>query len=320
MANLSVCGTDGANTGLVLCAPSPGKAMQLAIFAGALLPVDYATDLAVKNKLVGYSKLSKKDSSKLFILPLNQDKENKKENNTEQTFTNGLKIVTREGLSAYRFSYFTTLSQNQALRKFNGSQVRVLVQDDANLVWGTTQEASNGTKNFVGRKATLFFEGLDFVGDDKVSGVGYVEVTFLSASESYDDSAYVNPGVSLESAAQALLDVQLFEKVASATNTKKISGLVPTGKLGGDKDIYEDFSITLGVLTNFYAKNLTTGASIAITSVTPNAAGYWDIVIDSAAYTALTVGTKVEIGCIAPNLLDAANVVGIEVLPVVITK
>jgi hypothetical protein len=51
-----------------------------------------------------------------------ENKENKKEANQEQAFSNGVKIVTREGLPGWRFSFFTNMVQMIQLLKFNNKR------------------------------------------------------------------------------------------------------------------------------------------------------------------------------------------------------
>ncbi|MBK7885474.1 MAG: hypothetical protein IPJ81_18040 [Chitinophagaceae bacterium] len=108
--SIQLCG-QGGNTGGVKCAVSPDKLQTIAIWGGTLTPSEYATLTAAKTTLVADGKLSKNDDSKLFLLPLRMNMENKKEANTEQTFSNGVKVVAREGLPGYRFSYFTSTAQ-----------------------------------------------------------------------------------------------------------------------------------------------------------------------------------------------------------------
>lgn len=316
--SVTLCGTNGANVGKIECAPSKGKALRMAIFAGSVAPAGYATSALTKAALIAASKLSKKAAGKLHLLPDFLDKESKRENNTEQTFTNGVKIVTREGLDAYQFSFTTNYKQLVSLRKFNNQEVRVIVQDENNLVWGAQKEVA-GAINFVGAKARLFFDGMGFTADDKATGVCMVNITFLNVNESFDTGAALVPEVDLSSVIEPLIDTQLYEKLQSSTNVRKISLKVPTGLIGQDKDLYADFA-PLWVVGNFTATVSHTGANLPITSVTPNVGGYADFTFDSAAYTALSSGTIILLNVVAPEVLDAANVIGIEVGTYSITK
>jgi hypothetical protein len=316
--SIQLCGAQGGNTGLINCAVSPDKIATIAIWGGNLTSSEYDTDAHIKTALLADSKLPKADSNKLFVLPLVENKENKKEANQEQAFSNGVKIVTREGLPGWRFSFFTNMSQMIQLRKFNNKRVPVIMQDISKNVWGT----KDGSLNFIGRQAIVFFEGLDHPGDDQAAGVGYFTVAFLDPIENYDDAVFVASSFNFQTTLKALIDVQAYEKAVATVNVLHISGKVPTAQIGNDIDIYADSAYTalFATAADWTATNLTTGASIAITTLAANAAGYGDMTLNSAAYTALASGTQVKIAAIAANLLDAAGFVGIEIAPVIHTK
>lgn len=305
---LQLCGLVGGNTGGIACAASPGKITSIGIWGGELTPAEYATPALAKTALVADSKLSKTLSDKLFLLPLFQGKESKKESNTETTLSNGLKIVTREGLPGWRFSFFTSMSQMKNLRKFNNTTVKVLMQDDQKRAWGSVDSENN----LVGRQAQLFFEGLDHIGDDGVIGLGFVNIAFIDAIENYDDAAFVALDFNFNTTLKALLEVVLYEAAVATVNVLHVAGKIDVSDLALPMQVYTEFAAPLAVGALWYAKNLQTGAAIAITSVAQNAAGYWDVTLNSAAYTALNSGDLVEVGTVLPTALDAASVPGIE--------
>lgn len=311
-----LCGQIGANTGGVKCAVSPDKAINFAIWGGTLTPAEQLTQAAMKTVFLADSKLIKSDPSKLFLLPIRQGIENKKEANVEQTFSNGLKLTAREGLPGYRFSYLTSQAQVKELRKFNNQVVPVIIQDAKKNVWGT----ADASGNFVGRQAILFFEGLMHATDDNVAGVGYVDIFFIDAIENYDDQVFVNVDFNFSTTLKALLDVQIYEKSASVSNVLAISGKVNVANLAVPYDIYADSGALFTTAANFTAKNMATGASIAITTLAANAGGWGDMTLNSAAYTALASGDKVGIYGITPTALDAAGFAGVELLMCVHTK
>lgn len=315
---LQLCGQQGGNTGGIKCAASPGKINTVAIWGGNLTPTEQLTLASRKAALLADSKMSKTLSDKLFMLPLFLGKENKKEANQEQTLSNGLKFVTREGLPAWRFSFLTSQAQMVNLRKFNNTVVSIIMQDDKKRVWGS----KDSDNNLVGRQAQLFFEGLDHVDDASTAGLGYVTVAFIDAIENYDDAVFVEVDFNFQTTLKALLDVQLFEKAASAANVLKVSGKVDVANLPEPLDIYEEYKAVLfstGAL--WKATNMQTGASIAVTSIANNAAGYGDLTLNSAAYTALAAGTdKVLIETVLPTALAVGNVEGIETISFIHTK
>lgn len=313
---LQLCGLVGGNTGGIPCAAAPGKIITAAIWGGELTPSEQLTLASRKAALVADSKLSKTLSDKLFLLPLFQGKENKKESNQEQTLSNGLKIVTREGLPGWRFSFFTSMAQMRNLRKFNNSTVRLLIQDDQKRAWG----AVDSDLNLIGRQAQVFFEGLDHIADDGVIGLGYVNIAFIDAIENYDDAAFVELDFNFSTVLKALLEVILYEAATATSNVLHVAGKVDVSNVAAPMQIYTEFASPLAVGALWYAKNINTGAAITITSVAQNAAGYWDITLNSTAYSALTTGALVEVGTVLPTALDAANVPGIETAYLIHTK
>jgi hypothetical protein len=313
-----LCGASGGNTGIIQCAVSPDKIGAFGIWGGNLTPSEYATPAAAKTAMIADSKLSKSDSNKFFLLPLVDNKENKKEANQEQTFSNGVKIVTREGLPAWRFSYVTNMAQVKQLRKFNNKRVTTVMQDRSKRTWGTI----DGSSNFIGRQAIFFFEGLDHPGDDQATAVGYFQVSFLDAIENYDDAYFVSTDFNWATTLKALIDVQAYEKAVASANVLHVSAKFPTAEIGQDVDIYSDSAYT-GLFANaalWSAKNAQTGAAVSVTSMAANVLGYGDLTLNAAAITALASGDKVIVSANAANLLDAAGYIGIEVLSFTYTK
>lgn len=315
--SIQLCGAIGGNTGGIPCAVSPHSGLSIAIWGGKLTPEQYSTANGIKTKLVADSKLTKLSSDKLFLLPLRLGVESKKEANVEQTFSNGTKIVAREGLPGYRFSFKTSQQQNAQLRKFNNQEVSILVQDKNLNVWGTADE----NLNFIGRRAILFFEGLDHPGDDVVAGIGYVTVMFLDPIENYDTLYFVSPGFNFQTNLKKLFEVQLFQKAVAVSNALKISGKIETANPAAPIDIYADYSTTLfNTASVWKATNVATGGVIDITSIAPNSAGYGVLTLDSTDFGALNSGDKVLIENTSPTALDAAGAAGIETTGFIFTK
>lgn len=313
---LQVCGFTGGNTGIIKCSVSPGKAVTMAIWGGKLTTAEMASQATIKTALLADSRVSKFDSDKLFVLPPIINRENQKEANTEFTFTNGTKVVTREGLPGFRFGFMSSQHQMKQLRKFNDQVVSLIVWDDTMRIWGTL----NGDGEFIGRQAKLFFEGLTHVDDASPKGAAYVTVTFLDQVESYDDQYFVDAGFGANNTLSALLDVTLFQKATAVSNVLKISGKIDIGSANTFYDIYEDYADSLESASLWTATNLNTDAAVSIDAVAKNAAGYWDITLDSTEFAAITNGHLVEIALKNPTTLAAANATGIEGVAVVYTK
>jgi hypothetical protein len=315
--SLQLCGLQGANTGGIKCAAAPGKINTAAIWGGELTPAEQLTLASRKAAFLADSKLSKTLSDKLFMLPLFLGKESKKEANQEQTLSNGLKFVTREGLPGWRFSFMTSFAQMVNLRKFNNTVVSIIMQDDHKRVWGS----KDSDNNLIGRQAQLFFEGMDHIDDANVMGLGYVNIAFIDAIENYDDAVFVEVDFNFQTTLKALLDVQLYEKATATANVLHVSGKVDVANIAQPMDVYTEFSTTLfntGAL--WTATNMQTGADITITGVASNAAGYGDLTLNSTAYNALSANDKVLITTVLPTALDTAGVLGIECTSFIHTK
>jgi hypothetical protein len=86
-------------------------------------------------------------------------------------------------------------------------------------------------------------------------------------------------------------------------------------------DIYDDYGALLAPLTftAFTGANFTT--ALPITSVAVDATlKALTVTFDVTTYNALAAGTKIKLVAPIPSVLDAANVTGIEILSLVITK
>lgn len=314
---LQLCGLTGANTGGIKCAVSPGKINVAAIWGGILTPAEQLTLATRKASLVADSKLSKTLSDKLFLLPLFLGKESKKEGNQEQTLSNGLKFVTREGLPGWRFSFLSSMAQMVKLRKFNNTVVNLLIQDDKKRVWGS-KDSSN---NLIGRQAQMFFEGMDHIGDDGVQGLSYVNIAFIDAVENYDDAVFIDTDFNFTTTLKALLDVVLVEAVPAVANVLKVTGKIDVANIAAPVDAFEEYKTTLFTTSTLWkATNVQTGADIPVTSIAPTANGYADLTLNAAAITALTTGQLVLVSTVLPTALDAAGVIGIETVSFFYTK
>ncbi|MGL6149134.1 MAG: hypothetical protein ACRC1V_11825, partial [Plesiomonas sp.] len=164
-------------------------------------------------------------------------------------------------------------------------------------------------------------EMLDFAGDDQLNGIGNITVTMIDLYECKEGRYYVSPGKSLPATTTSMLDVQLYEKGAAASNALKVSARIDVGEAGKVVDLYTDYATTLFSTANlWYAKNVATGAAVTITSIASNAAGYGVLTLDSTTHGALASGAKVEIGTVLPPALKSGGVMGIETVSFIYTK
>lgn len=312
---LDLCSINSPNAGAPACDANRGIPKYMVVTTKEFTSSEYASVTLFKAAFKTASLLPKSSSGKLIVLPVIANVESKKDANTEGSLNQGYKATLREGNPAFDFGVQISNRQAQVLRQLNGKDIQVFMVDDAKNVWGTA--LSNG--NFRGEAAKIYITGDDF-GDGQAVKTITISLSYTNASEYYDFSAYFPIDFNVSDYGK-LKDVQIVEKAAQATNVFKLGGKIQTGRVGQTLDIYTDYSTPLASSSNWVVTNLTTNATIAITSVAVDAANSgWTVTVDSTAWTALTVGTKVSINFAAPSVLDAANVTGIEGTAIIYTK
>lgn len=304
--SISVCGQTGGNTGFVRCAESPDVPQNWAIWGGSLTPTQLLTAAAIKAALLADSKLSKSAAAKLFLMPAIIDRTKNKEANTEQTFTSGLKVITREGLPGWRFGFLTNQAQMKQLRKFNGFVLPVVFQDKKKNTWGTV----DGSGNFVGRQASIYFEGLSGGTDSEKAGVGYVEIGFIDAVEAYDDQYFVKTDFSWQAVLKGLLDVQLTQK-ATATSVSAVSQTIATGSItitgiGSNADTFHP-KLTGGTDLTVSPVAKTGSETTAALLATKIAAQITTDTATNGGFTAAAVGAVITVSVPAGFTAAAAN-------------
>lgn len=311
---INLCGSVAGNTGQIACDTKRGLPKVLIIGGAQFDPADYATSEAFKTALLASIKKANGDSTKMFPFPEISGNTNNTEANTTATTGYGQSVILREGRPSYTFDIRTGTNTEKKLRKFNRQIVPVMVFDDNGNVWGR----KNAQDKFVGTAAEIYVSAKPF---DDGSNISYTQVSvfFQSMSEFADDAAFVSTDFST-SDLEGLLDATLHQAAATASNVLKIGVKVVNASLGNDVNLHDTYATELASASLWTIKNIETGEAISVTSVASNAAGYFDVTADSTAWTALTAGKKVQVGLAAPSVLDAADVVGLEGSPVVITK
>jgi len=305
----SLCNTGGANTGGILCDDARGITKKLFIFNGEFDEADYADVDTFMSQFIAFSKLSRNATNKVFPFSESQDIADASEANKEGTLGLGFKQVLQEGKPAYTIKMFAGNIQSKQFRKWNNKTVRILEYDSNGKLWGT---ASNG--KFIGVQAKMFFTGLkSATGQNVEEGVVTLTLSILDTTEYYDN-AYLMPIVGNINDVIGLVDVQLKEPVAHTTNVYKIKAFIPTSQIGQVIDLYDDYADALADADLWVFSIPTT------TAVKDTVNRGWIVTLDSAAHTALPAGAKIPGGLAAPELLDDADVTGIEGIQIVLTK
>ena len=314
---LSLCSSSVANTGELACDKSRGILKKLFIFNGSIASGDYETEEELFDKLVAHSKLSKDESNKVFVINEAQDIADASESNTEGSLGLGFKAIIREGRPAYTVKIFAGADLVKRLRTFNNQTVRILEWDANSTLWGTTSGSS-----FIGFQAKLFFSGPKLAtGQNVEEGVCTFTISILSTSEYYDNAVWASLADHNIEDIKPLIDVPLAF-VSNASNVHQISMKIADSNLISDFNIYDDYGTTIATLdADFSALSGagTPATALAITSIAGNGTlKTLAVTYDNTAYGAATGNIKLIPP--TPAELDAADVVGVELISVTYAK
>lgn len=315
MSVISFCASSGGNTGRIDCDTKRDNPKVMLVGSAEFSPSEVATSAAFQTALLDRLKRAEGDSEKLYPFPLIEGVTDNTEANKEATLGNGRKIVLSEGRPGMTFDCEIGVTQEKAIRRFNKSTLPVFIFDESKNVWGR----ENAAGNFVGQDAQLFTKGTGF-GDFNNATLAKISVNFISASDFFDDAAYVSTDFSTTDL-EGLLNVVLAE-ISHASNVYKIKGYVKNANLGNNVNIYGSYPDALASAGLWVAKTGSTfQTTLTLTSVAKDTAlEAYTVTFDSTAFTALSSGAKIKLSLAAPSVLDAADVVGIESVPLIITK
>lgn len=306
-----------SNTGIVTGDKSRGVFNRLFIFNGSISAADAVDGTTHLAKLVTNSKLSATNPQKVFPVPEAQDLARASEANKEGSLNKGFKAILAQGKKSYKVKLFAGSALLKSLRSFNNATIRVVEYDD-NGNFAYTQFGNT----LIGFKAKVFFDGGEIAtGQNVEEDVVEATISILSNSEYIDNVKFLSIGSgNVENIAGLNDAVPTF--VSKASNVHKVKYEIKSGEFGKDINIGDSWSTQLANASQWTAYTGTGfTTSLAITSVT------WDSVtkafvftFDSTAYTGLSAGAAIKLSAVEPEVLDAANVTGIEILPIVLTK
>lgn len=313
---ISLCASSVANVGPIQCDVGPGIAKKIFIWNNSEDIVN-VTGALFQPYFETASKLPKAAANKLFAFPEHEDVVDASEANVEGTLNQGLKMIIREGKPVYTLKVLAGQSLVRLLRKFNNQNVRVLMLDSNNRIWGVKQ----GTK-FIGAQANLFVSGLKFAtGQNIEERVVTITLSYLSASEVNDDAAFGE--VDNSSGIIGLIDVDLTQTAANAANVWHIGAEIPTAEIGQSIFVADTYGTELAdaLLWEAFTGIPVYGTPLAIDSVTYEPANKgWVVTFDAVDYAALAALTKIKVQWVTPALLEAADVDGLESNFIIITK
>lgn len=313
MSKFSLCGSSVANTGEIACDPSKGVLRKIMLFNGSMGPSEYVDQETFLNTLIGYSKLSKDDPNKVFVINEAQDLADASEANKEGTLNLGFKAILQEGKPGYTVKIFGGSDMLRRLRTFNNQTVRVIEYDANGVFWGTM----SGDR-FKGFQARIFFDGGKIAtGQNVEEGIITFTLSIISNSEYKDNFKWMETSGNVESIV-ALMDVNMVF-LSKASNAYTFGLKVPGSNLMGAYDAFPQIgeAVKTETFTAGYGVNYAT--PLPITSVTTSQSGLV-ITFDATAFGNVPAQGKIKVFPPSPADLDGADVTEVELVPVIVTK
>lgn len=320
------CSTQGGNAGGILCDFDRGVPKKVVVGGKQFSAAEYADADTFQAALLAALKLNTGNSSKLFALPEIFEVEDKTEAPTEGSLALGPKKRLKKGRPSYTYSVEIGWDQYQRLLAYDGKTMPAYTLDDLNNFWGNRAAAAANTPNtndFKGDQVYITVSGKGFKnGTDAKSGVATISISYISIDDfEKRGTGAILPDISASDLV-GLVDVML-SKVSNVTNVYKIKMTIPVPFVGNNTDlnIYDEHAAAIAALTFTAFTGADYSTALTITSVAVDAAlKCLTVTFDSTAYTALAGGTKIKL--IGPTVvaLDAADVDGLEIGSIILTK
>lgn len=306
MAGINVCATLGGNLGRPGCDVRMGRIKFLLLTTGKQFTAEQiASSEAFQDALQESMLLENSSSTKVFAFPEMRDVTNNSGDPATGTLADGYEEVLNEALPKYLAKSTPGVCVQQAMASFNGWPGRFYFIDENNIFWFIVTTAGG---------AKAFTCGYLYTNPPAPKGSGDVQtantrLTFGSINELKSNVGALKLDFDVSSLVN-VQDVELYD-----AEDENVSGSLNNTFLIGAKTVCEGtdlYTTHSALLTAARWRAYTAaGDAIAITSVTPTG-GYWQVVLNSAAYNALAEGTVFYIDLVAPATLAAAGIDGIE--------
>jgi len=314
--SFSLCGTVGGNTGGPDCDIAKARPTGLTFGGATFGASDYPDSDTFSAAFVAKTKLATGNSAKLFPFPELQGNTDQTEAPKTGTLGYGLKFVLLGAKPAYEFDVVAGSVLEQNLLKFDGKTLPMYVHDSGSNTWGTRNRTTGIFKGF---KVLVSIVGKPFDDGSNVKSTK-VTVSFVSSDEFYKTAAFMNTDMT-SSDLVGLMDGILFEPQAHASNVYKIGIKIQTSQLGQDLNVYDTYAdeLVAGLFTAASGTTFTT--PLPITSVAKDATlKCHTFTFDTTAYGLLGAGAKFKLIPADPTALDAADITGLELQPIILTK
>lgn len=313
--SLSLCGSIGSNTGEIDCDITRGNPVKLIPGGATFSPSDYADQTTMDAAILAKLILPNGNSQKLFPFPVIQGTTTQTEAAKYGTLGYGLKVKLLRSKQGYEFDVLAGTTLEKKLVAWDGQVVPFLILDDKNQIGGVKD--SNG--NYKGANYLIGVEPRDY-GDAQNPKTTKITISIVDSAD-FTENAYFHKTALTSSNIVGLKDVILSEPSAHASNVYKIKMKILTSKLNGDLDIFDDYGSAIAALTFTAGTGTNYGTSLTITSIAvDNTNKALTVTFDSTAFTGLASGTKIKLTPPTPAVLDAADVTGVELFPIILTK
>lgn len=218
-------------------------------------------------------------------------------------------FVTSDTVPVFRFGYDGSETRHKKMSAMNGASLDVMFIDDKFTFYGTRKDVG-----VIGGFSVLqaYADTSKFVVTDAVNQYAF-RLTLSDVTQYREKSAYVvtNSGVL---SAVGLINVEMRE-LSQAANVFHIQFIAE-----GGTDLEPTYGGALDGLT-FTAVNLETGAAFTITSVADNPGDQSLIfTMNSAAWTALNPGDRVQIFPPSASALAGASIKPYEIFPIIVVR
>lgn len=312
---LNLCGSTGDNTGEVDCDIIRGNPVKIAPGGATFSPSDYADQTTMDAAILGKLILPTGNSQKLYPFPVIQGTTDQTEAAKTGSLGYGLKIKLLRSKPGYEFDVLAGTALEKRLIAFDGQIVPLLILDDKSQFAGVKD--SNAI--FKGANYLIGVEPRPY-GDAQNPKTTKITISIVDTAD-FTENAYFYKTALASSNIVGLKNVILSEPQAHASNVYKVKMKIPTSLLNGDLDIWDDYGALIAALTFTAGTGTNYGTSLAITSVAAdNTLKALTVTLDSTAFTALSAGAKIKLTPPTPATLDAADVTGVELFPIILTK
>lgn len=312
---ISLCGTVGRNTGEIDCDPVRGNPTKIMAGSSIFAAADYADSPTLKAAFINRLKRNAGDAEKLFPFPVIQGTSDKTVAAKEGSLGYGLTFKLLRGKPGYEFDVLAGSSLEKKLIAFDKKQIPLFIYDDSAQIWAKQDSAGN----FIGVKYVVGVEPRPY-GDAQNAKVTKITISIVDAQD-FVENAVVFESDFTTSDLVGLKDVVLSEQAAHSSNVYKILMKIPTAILNGDINIYDTYGALIAALTFTAFTGATFGTSLAITSVAVDATNKClTVTLDTTAFAALASGAKIKLVPPTVVTLDTANVTGVELGSIILTK